>query len=101
MTTIMEMFWSLMATMMMTNEDERWENLVRIVSIPLLFLLLLLVEAKSGNESVFRTQRRPEVVIAGMKWDCPRLSSGKGVKEKEVHIGRSTVLQRQEGKLKK
>ena len=55
--------------MMMTNEDERWENLVRIVSIPLLFLLLLLVEAKSGNEPVLRTQRRPEVVIAGMKWD--------------------------------
>ena len=53
--------------MMMTNEDERWENLVRIVSIPLLFLLLL--EAKSGDEPVFKTQRRPEVVVAGMKWD--------------------------------
>ena len=69
MTTMMGMFLSLMATMMMTNEDERWENLVRIVLIPLLFLLLL--EAKSGDEPVFRTQRRPEVVIAGMKWDCP------------------------------
>ena len=68
----------------MTNEDEQWENLVRIVSIPLLFLLLL--EAKSGDEPVFRTQRRPEVVIAGMKWgkDYLRLSSGE--KEKEVQI---------------
>ena len=87
MTTMMGVFFSVMTAMMMTNEEERWENLVRIVSIPLLFLLLLLVEAKSGNESVFRTQRRPEVVIAGMKWDmggkdCPRLSSWKGVKEK-------------------
>ena len=99
MTTIMEMFWSLMATMMMTNEDERWENLVRIVSIPLLFLLLLLVEAKSGNESVFRTQRRPEVVIAGMKWDMgERLSE---IVFLEGCEGKKFVLEQQEGKLKK